>query len=307
LNLAPKHWLSLYARANYFEMIGDLGKAISMMEQGGRHGADPDYCLDWAWLLERAGRFEEAREIFTKGVESARPRAEVDVLQHRILATMCFYRAEFLLRHGRAAEAIDDLCYALRMPRRESGIPPSLLDLTQYYNYPLVEGAFRPSDRRLVFEGLPLGCQTLAGVRFDVRGLILLSRDLFLSNCPNLAEKVSGIPVAQTCRRIHLLHAADSEAAVDTLLGSCLIHYQDGETAELPLRYGKEALAWNSPLEPGKPGPTVAWRGRSNSGLNVQLFLTTWENPRPEAVVQSIDLVPALAEAAPLVAAITIE
>ena len=307
LELAPNHYLSWYARANYFEMMGDLEAAISLMEKGSRYGPSPEYWMEWAFRLERAGRFAQAREIFTKGLESARKSAELGRLKQETVAKIQFYRAQFLLRHGQPAEGVEDLSCALRIPRRESGIPNSLLDLTQYYNCSLVEGAYRPSAGWIPLEGLPLGCQSIEGIHFDIRGLVQLSWAFFASNNPNLPEKISNIPVGQACRRIHFLHAADVAAKADTRLGSYVLHYQDGNTAELPVLYGKTVLAWDAPLAPGKTHPTVAWCGRSNSKLSAHLFLTTWENPRPDMVVQSIDLVPALAASAPFVAAITVD
>jgi hypothetical protein len=55
----------------------------------------------------------------------------------------------------------------------------------------------------------------------------------------------------------------------------------------------------------------VAWSGQNgksrSSGLTIQLYKTTWENPTPEVEITSIDFTSAKRTSAPFLIAITVE
>ncbi len=308
LALAPDDFLAWWARADYLELVGKREDAADVMEQAGRfQEKNFHFWLEWAWRLERAGRVRQAREIFTNGVQWARQMTRLGVLDEATASIIQLRCAQFLLRHGHIAEGMEGLPAGLRIPPREDGIPASLVDLTRVYNSGLTKGSSLISPLREGFEGLPLGNQMLSGVRFDIRGLVQLLSGPSKANQLDFPEKVVGIAVMQGCRRIHFVHAADRQTGEGTRIGTYVIRCGDGGTVEIPVVYGREVRAWNRPLEQGKPGPSVAWSGRNNSSLSVQLFLTTWENPRPEVPVEAIDLVSEMKEAAPFVVAITVE
>ena len=94
------------------------------------------------------------------------------------------------------------------------------------------------------------------------------------------------------------------------MVATLVIHYQDGETTEFPIRYWHETL--NCMVGSGTPPESVrsGWRGPDpcRPGMFKELFLATWENPRPEVEVASLDLRSEHgAEAALLVLGITVE
>jgi len=55
----------------------------------------------------------------------------------------------------------------------------------------------------------------------------------------------------------------------------------------------------------------VVWRGSNpratEEGQSIRLYLRTWENPRPDVVVESLDYASALAESAPFLIAVTVQ
>jgi hypothetical protein len=307
LELAPKECLSWWARADYFEMIGDLKASLPLMEEASRHAQHVDFWVEYAGHLERAGQVRQVLEAFTNAVHLARQQVEQGLLDEEAFYTIQFYRARVLLWQGQVEEGVEELSAALGIPRRESRTPASLIDLSLFYNSGLEGRSYLSMTFRDGFNGLLLGCQTLAGIRFDIRGLVQLSSAPLKATGHGLPEKASVTVAAQPCQRIHFLHGADRQTGEGTRIGIYVIRYAEGGTAEIPVVYGHDVSVWNEAVEPGTIGPKVAWKGRNNSSLNVQLFLTTWENPRADKKVEGIDLVSAMKEAAPFVVAITVE
>ena len=110
-------------------------------------------------------------------------------------------------------------------------------------------------------------------------------------HCPTLPGAVKGIRVGQRADRLWFLHAAcwaiaDKE---HTEIGRYVIHYQDGTTATMPLRYGLELQDW---WNPGPlPRSTVAWTGKNLMTSPIGIYMTPWDNPNPEQRIDTIDLV----------------
>jgi hypothetical protein len=93
-----------------------------------------------------------------------------------------------------------------------------------------------------------------------------------------------------------------------------IIHFKGGRTAELPLRYGEHVRDWwEWPDEPElrATDSVVAWRGTNplaaaSKVMSVRLFKTTWDNPEPDASIETVDFVSGQATA-PFLLAITAE
>jgi beta-galactosidase len=67
-----------------------------------------------------------------------------------------------------------------------------------------------------------------------------------------------------------------------------LIHYQDGSSVTFPIRAGAEIGDWWSPTP--LPKSIVAWTGRNLKHSPIGVWMTPWENPFPEKIIESIDL-----------------
>jgi hypothetical protein len=94
-----------------------------------------------------------------------------------------------------------------------------------------------------------------------------------------------------------------------TTVGKYVIHYEEGAPQERPIVLG---IDWTKPQSNGVSGLTVvAWSGGNgwsrSRGATIQLYKTTWENPRPEAQIVSIDFVSTQESTAPFLVAITVE
>jgi hypothetical protein len=138
---------------------------------------------------------------------------------------------------------------------------------------------------------LPTGEQTLEGVKFKIgEGLIQLGGKM-LEDKP---EKVEGIQVDKKLAKLHILHATGWNTDLDTIIGEYTVTWEDDSSVTIPIVYGKDVLDWWT-LE-GSPEPSrgkVAWKGDNDgakgSNATIRLYMTTWENPKPDKKVKSID------------------
>lgn len=155
---------------------------------------------------------------------------------------------------------------------------------------------------------VPKGEQTLEGLKFKIGdGLIQLGSKLLKAERPN---RVDGIPVGKAFAKLHLLHATgygngtvigEEGKAGDplfvpdnTLIAEYTIHYEDGDTATIPVVYGKDVRDWwFTDSSKGVTRGKVAWKGDNQLtkgfGSQIRLYLGTWDNPHPAKRVVVID------------------
>jgi hypothetical protein len=94
-----------------------------------------------------------------------------------------------------------------------------------------------------------------------------------------------------------------------------VLHYADGDSAELELLYGRDVRDWwfdprEATAETTDRG-RVVWTGSNpvveTQGRSLRLYATTPENPRPAVKVTTIDWVSGMSRSAPFLIAITVE
>jgi len=159
---------------------------------------------------------------------------------------------------------------------------------------------------------LPTGEQTLAGVKFKIGESCIQLGSKRLTDKP---DKVEGIKVDKKLSKLHFLHAAGFalELAEDTVVGEYTVNWDDGNSVSIPLVSGKDLLDWW--YKEDAPGPTrgkVAWKGENEfaKGMDykIRLYLTTWENTKPDKKVVSIDFSSTMeTDCAPFCVAMTAE
>src|SRR5439155_10692151 len=95
-------------------------------------------------------------------------------------------------------------------------------------------------------------------------------------------------------------------------IGYYRVHYADKEEWTIPVVYGVDVRdTWNwdrsRPTARGK----VVWTGKTpaatREGVSLRLYLSSWENPRPDAEVAQIEFVSANTAASPVCIALTAE
>jgi hypothetical protein len=165
---------------------------------------------------------------------------------------------------------------------------------------------------------VPKGEQTFDKIKFKIgEGVIQLGSKLWTEP----PEKVEGIKVDKKLVKLHILHAtgygrtppgSPRHVDDDTHIGEYKIHYEDKSVETIPIIYGVDVRDWWSD-DKETSRSKVAWKGendaskRFNSGI--RLYLTTWENPKPDQKVVSIDYLGRKDEtvAAPFCVALTLE
>jgi hypothetical protein len=203
---------------------------------------------------------------------------------------------------------------------RDPEAKPLQIDLTTFYNASLAhawQGIYKSNN----FRPLPTGLQFFDGTQFDVRGLIQL-RGPF-EGADRYPPRINGIPIGLHCQKLHFLHNAclprqsngsvRRSAAKGEQIGAYIIRYADGDTLTVPIRYNENITEWWASKNnmPRPSNAVVAWEGQNItvSAYNSKILLTkfTWENPRPDAEVKSLDFQAEGTSATPFLIAITAE
>lgn len=161
---------------------------------------------------------------------------------------------------------------------------------------------------------LPVGEQVFAGTRF-------LLPSFSTSPVPTAfmlrgrggtvqADRIEGLAVgraADALVMLHAFHASDDlarhmrdlrarrengqEAGESPVVLTYRVRYADGQTVEMPVRWGRGIGDWLVKDPTGLPGAALAWAGQAAAdGRRPVVWAMQWDNPRPEAVIAGIDL-----------------
>jgi Flp pilus assembly protein TadD len=308
LKFAPDDGEAWTVRAQVLEQSGKLPQALASIQRALElQPTNPDFWSIQAHLLEETNRVEEAYQSLTKAIEVAGLTA---VTQTNSAARFYLERSRLLKRVNRVAEAQADLRTVMNIPRRAAGTSSRQADLSSYYNASL-KRPWLPGDEQNDLSSLPAGLQTMAGIIFDVRGLIQVGAQSQIGQkYPSIVENIE---IGDECTRLHFLHSAIncSFLAKGTAIGLYRIHYVDGTHCEIPIILGQNVGSWwNQPNE--QAGDlTVAWEGANEASKKVaqaiRLYKTTWENPTPKIKVTTIDFLSNSEQAGPFLVAITAE
>jgi|GEM_PF-2541536 len=204
-----------------------------------------------------------------------------------------------------------------KIPARDPKAEPQLADLSGQYNALLTE-QWHP-DANGVPAGanhlgsLPRGLQKLGGVQFDVRGVIQVTGTQAEFAGAAFPDAQTGLKIGRKCRRLHFLHGTGWGAEEGTTIGKYVLHYAGGEQATLNIVYGVDARDWWAAA--GKSQETksasVAWSGSNAAtdaaGTSLRLFKRTYDNPKPDLLLETVDFVSTQAESAPFLVALTTE
>lgn len=190
------------------------------------------------------------------------------------------------------------------------------VDLSAYYNGGLNKSwTSAYGDNHLAELGE--GKRVLKHVPFEIHGVVQIQGVEWKERGYTYPERVEGIRIGTTGRRVHILHANSAFAdPPGTIVASLILHFVDGDQTRLDIRQGVEVLDWwEWPRAPEKrpagADTVVAWTGSNpaarSQGARIRLFDTVFANPHPEKEIQSIDYVSGMARSAPFMVALTIE
>lgn len=149
---------------------------------------------------------------------------------------------------------------------------------------------------------IPKGEQTFYGVPFNITGLVRLAgRNSQRLNAWYFRPEVKGIPIGRAFGRLYLLHTTTYYEKPGTAIATIRLNYADGRTADIPIEYGTDTLnywrqRYESTAQLTGTDARIAWTGKAPPGVaeygnSLRLILTSFQNPHPQRVVQSVDLI----------------
>jgi hypothetical protein len=142
--------------------------------------------------------------------------------------------------------------------------------------------------------------RTLNGIPFRLDGVVLVGPGESTSGDDvrvPLQPEVKGIPIGRRVGRLHFLHGTHWQGRDGQVIASYVMHYADGSQAVLPIRYGADVVDWWAVRDNSSEAARyrVAWRGSNGASSShregIRLFIKSWENPRPDVPIRSMDMV----------------
>jgi beta-galactosidase len=203
------------------------------------------------------------------------------------------------------------------IPARDAHASTRLIDLSDYYTAALDDDWLVSAGANL--KRLPKGIQEFEGVKFDIRGIVQLGgASLYQESDYPVEEqkikypvKVPGIKINQKASVIHFLHASAWPEENDKEVGQYVVHYKDGTSETIPLKY-LDVLRdwWFAPGDEMPVNASRAWTGLNDitekRGLQIALYDYKWKNPFRDKTIASIDYISTLTNAAPFLIAISL-
>ena len=204
-----------------------------------------------------------------------------------------------------------------KIAARDPKAPPQLIDLTGKYNA-LLNEQWHPDADGLQsganhLGALKTGVQKLGDVQFDIRGLIQLTGAQADAAGAAFPEAQPGIKVGRKCKKLHALQGTGWRAEDGVTIGKYVLHYADGSQAVLTIVYGVDTRDWwDSSGEPkSAKTATVVWTGSNpateGSGASLRLFKRTYDNPKPDIEIATVDFISTQEDSAPFLIALTVE
>lgn len=178
---------------------------------------------------------------------------------------------------------------------------PFIVDLSQHYT-----NKFSPTDK------LGSNSRQIDGLPFEMGGeVILLGKSDAEGDSVDRAE-VAGIKIERTFDEMHLLHSVRWREYYGCPVAILRLHYADGTSHDLKIRYNFQVLDWNRLLSEEREiiadpdtkiikrsGP-ASWKGTG------RLFKSVLKNPFPEKEVVNMDILSTRSRASYKLNAVTV-
>ncbi len=194
-------------------------------------------------------------------------------------------------------------------PESDPGFHP--VDLTHYYDK---QAGSWPAGS--CWSVVPWGHHIYDGVPFECDGILQLTG---IDAARRVGEVFPGryteIPVGSAGAWIHLVHGAGWKEADGVPIARLTLHYQNGETSHLVIRYGVNARNWwKEPSELdarlADPNSKVVWSAPNPEPVGrpttLRLYKTSFANAHPDWVIATLDVESLFTHATPVLAALTI-
>ncbi|WP_272976428.1 beta-N-acetylhexosaminidase [Deinococcus geothermalis] len=128
----------------------------------------------------------------------------------------------------------------------------------------------------------------IGNYRFDVRGAVMLRGSR--AAVRDLPERVT-LELGRKADALAFLHTTGWPAPTNReVIGRYEIRYADGSVLHQPLEYGRHIRAWTDTL-PSSMIVSPGWVGKTRDGLDVNVPILEWTNPKPGVAIQSVTLI----------------
>jgi hypothetical protein len=208
-----------------------------------------------------------------------------------------------------SAPPVPKVTFKINLENTSPDANPQTIDLSTHFNADTAASWHTPGTPNDLSE-LPKGPQTLKGTTFTISGIIQLTGRVQKPWASNYPDMVTNIRVGISCRRLQFLQGTGVADRDGSRIGKYVVHYASGQTAEIPILYGKNVRDWWwNPKYPEPSDCVVAWTGSNGAakekGMSLRLYKMTWMNPRPEDSIESLDFVSSMGGSAPFLLAVT--
>jgi len=294
-------------------VVHQIEKVVQKIEAEGANDAEALYLL--GKIYYRFEEFERALETVNAAIQlDGDNRAVCLLLKSEILGAL----NQFSLARETESE-VRRAVLDQSIPKRSEDTSSRFVDLTKHYNVSLGEFPYQTEQAARVltetFDQIPPGVRRFADTSFDVRGVLALAgtETVLSAGLYELKSEVTGIPVERTATSMHLLHGAGWGGVEPhgTCIGEVVVHYDDGETRTVEICAGRHVRDWflsRSHTRQVSDG-TLAWVQPSSqvSGRDIGLYTMSWENPKPETKIETIDFRSKMTAGAPFLLGVTLD
>jgi hypothetical protein len=166
------------------------------------------------------------------------------------------------------------------------------------------------------WSAVPWGQHTYDGVPFDCGGILEVTGvDAARQVGEVFPGRYTGIPVGSAGAWIHLVHGVGWKEADGVPIARLTLHYQNGQTSALVIRYGVNVRNWwKEPSELdahlADPNSRMIWSAPNPEPVGrpttLRLYKTSFANPHPGWVIATVDVESLFTHATPVVVAISV-
>lgn len=178
------------------------------------------------------------------------------------------------------------------------------LEMRKFYNSPLQHSYWRVDDHFMMFLKDAMGISNALPFSLFEGVLDFNSEYAFAIAGGGWNEGIFGIPVNCRARSLSFLHAyiigkQQSISGENSLQGKAVgryaVKYGDGTTSNADIVYGGTIYSWKNfrGTNKGAYCANPVLMGMSPEGLHYMIYAQEWVNGRPDAEIESLDLVPA--------------
>jgi hypothetical protein len=212
--------------------------------------------------------------------------------------------------------------------RQTTSLAPeaATINLKPWLNAALADslGGHADTNRNNLSE-LPRGIHVFDGIPFDVEGRLQLMGRKWPDLTTVFPVRARNIEIGRKCSRLHLLHGASgiTPDLAGNGIARLVLHYADGSSERISIAAGAQVLDWWGPIyqtgadqdvcQLSSPGSQLAWAGanpcikQKEPELSLRLYQSTFDNPRPDLEITTIDYVSTVTDAAPFLVGLTLE